>query len=64
MKTIWEIVENTAEGTANLMILVVTAQMFGWLISYYQIPQAVTNFILLFLKDFVLSITGSFHVIL
>lgn len=46
MKTIWEIVENTAEGTANLMILVVTAQMFGWLISYYQIPQAVTNFML------------------
>lgn len=51
MKTIWEIVENTAEGTANLMILVVTAQMFGWLISYYQIPQAVTNFMLAFVSN-------------
>lgn len=28
------------------MILVVTAQMFGWLISYYQIPQYVTEFML------------------
>ena len=51
MKTIWEIVENTAEGTANLMILVVTAQMFGWLISYYQITQAVTNFMLAFVSN-------------
>lgn len=51
LKTIWEIVENTAEGTANLMILVVTAQMFGWLISYYQIPQAVTNFMLAFVSN-------------
>ena len=46
MKNVWEIVCNTAVGTANLMILVVTAQMFGWLISYYQIPQAVTALML------------------
>lgn len=46
LKKIWEIIENTATGTANLMILVVTAQMFGWLISYYQIPQVVTEFML------------------
>lgn len=51
MKSVWEIIETTATGTANLMILVVTAQMFGWLISYYQIPQAVTNFMLAFVSD-------------
>lgn len=50
-KNIWEIIETTATGTANLMILVVTAQMFGWLISYYQIPQAVTNFMLAFVSN-------------
>lgn len=50
-KSIWEIIESTATGTANLMILVVTAQMFGWLISYYQIPQAVTNFMLAFVSN-------------
>lgn len=50
MKSIWEIIESTATGTANLMILVVTAQMFGWLISYYQIPQAVTEFMLSFVS--------------
>ncbi len=44
LKKVWEIIEATATSTANLMILVVTAQMFGWLISYYQIPQFVTNF--------------------
>lgn len=50
LKSIWSIIESTAVGTANLMILVVTAQMFGWLISYYQIPQAVTEFMLNFVS--------------
>lgn len=43
LKSVWDIVRSTAVGTSNLMILVVTAQMFGWLISYYQIPQFVTE---------------------
>jgi len=50
LKSVWEIIESTATGTANLMILVVTAQMFGWLISYYQIPQVVTDFMLSFVS--------------
>lgn len=50
LKNIWEIINSTAVGTANLMILVVTAQMFGWLISYYQIPQAVTEFMLAYVS--------------
>ena len=43
LKSVWSIIKTTAVGTSNLMILVVTAQMFGWLISYYQIPQFVTE---------------------
>ena len=50
LKTVWEIVNDTAVGTANLVILVVTAQMFGWLISYYQIPQYVTEFMLAYVS--------------
>lgn len=51
LKNIWKIIESTAVGTANLMLLVVTAQMFGWLISYYQIPQAVTAYMLAFVSN-------------
>lgn len=43
LKSVWSIIKTTAVGTSNLMILVATAQMFGWLISYYQIPQFVTE---------------------
>ena len=32
-------------------LLVVTAQMFGWLISYYQFPQAVTQYMLAFVSN-------------
>lgn len=42
-KEIWEIVKGTAVSTANLMFLVVTAQMFGYLVTYYRIPVFVTE---------------------
>ncbi|MDR2478641.1 MAG: TRAP transporter large permease [Treponema sp.] len=42
-KTIWEIVKGTAATTANLMFLVVAAQMFGYLIAHYEIPAAITG---------------------
>lgn len=42
-KDVWEIIKGTAVSTANLMFLVVTAQMFGYLITYYKIPVAVTE---------------------
>lgn len=42
-KDIWNILKGTAVSTANLMFLVVTAQMFGYLITYYKIPVVVTN---------------------
>lgn len=40
---LWKIIRDTAVSTANLMFLVVTAQMFGYLITYYRIPVYVTN---------------------
>ena len=42
-KGIWDIARDTAVTTANLMFLVVTAQMFGYLITYYRIPIYVTD---------------------
>jgi C4-dicarboxylate transporter DctM subunit len=42
-KEIWDIIKDTAVSTANLMFLVVTAQMFGYLITYYRIPVYVTE---------------------
>ncbi|MCD8351613.1 MAG: TRAP transporter large permease [Planctomycetaceae bacterium] len=40
---IWKIVKDTAVSTASLMFLVVTAQMFGYLITHYRIPVFVTE---------------------
>lgn len=42
-RTLWNIVKSTAVSTANLMFLVVAAQMFGYLITYYRIPVYVTR---------------------
>lgn len=42
-KGVWAIARDTAISTANLMFLVVTAQMFGYLITYYRIPIYVTE---------------------
>ncbi|WP_455648277.1 TRAP transporter large permease [Lonepinella koalarum] len=50
LKSSWEIIRNTAVSTANLMVLVITAQMFGWLVTYYQLPEQVTK-MFLYLAD-------------
>ena len=42
-KTIWEIIQVTSVTTANIMFLVVTAQMFGYVVTYYKIPVMVTK---------------------
>ena len=38
-----QVVKETAVSTASLMFLVVTAQMFGYLITHYRIPVHVTE---------------------
>lgn len=68
-KGIWDIARDTAVTTANLMFLVVTAQMFGYLITYYRIPIYVTDafmavasskYVFLFLIIILLIICGMF----
>ncbi|MBQ6322700.1 MAG: TRAP transporter large permease subunit, partial [Lachnospiraceae bacterium] len=36
---------NTAKTTANLMILIAAANLFGYLIGYFNIPKALTAFV-------------------
>lgn len=48
LKDLWEILKGTAVSTANIMMLVVTAQVFGYLITYYNIPAAVANWFMSF----------------
>lgn len=42
-KATWEIIQLSSITTANIMFLVVTAQMFGYLLTYYRIPIYVTE---------------------
>jgi C4-dicarboxylate transporter DctM subunit len=42
-KTTWEIIKATAVSTSALMFLVVSAQVFGYLIAFYRIPVYVTE---------------------
>lgn len=69
MKTLWTVLKGTAVSTANIMMLVVTAQVFGYLITYYNIPSAVatwfmsfcsSKFLFLFLTVILLIIAGMF----
>lgn len=68
-KEIWEIIKGTAASTANLMMLVMTAQLFGYLITYYSIPVYVTEafmavasnkYVFLLLINILLLICGMF----
>ena len=43
MKKVWRIVQDTAASAANLMFLVMSALLFGYLITYYNIPVYVTQ---------------------
>lgn len=51
---IWQICKDTSVTTANLMLLVVSAQAFGYLITYYRVPILIT--------DMFLSIASNKHV--
>lgn len=46
LKKLWEILKGTAVSTANIMMLVVTAQVFAYLITYYNIPAAVASVVI------------------
>lgn len=42
-KDYWTIISETSVTTANIMFLVVTAQIFGYLLTYYRVPVYVTQ---------------------
>jgi C4-dicarboxylate transporter DctM subunit len=42
-KELPEIFKSVAKSSANLMILVICAQLFGWLVTYFNIPQMIAN---------------------
>ena len=42
-RELYDILKTTAASVSNLMILVVTAQLFGYILTYYRIPVYVTD---------------------
>ncbi len=42
-KSTWRIIQDSSVTTANIMFLVVTAQMFGYILTYYRIPVFVSD---------------------
>ena len=42
-KNYWTIIQDSSVTTANIMFLVVTAQIFGYLLTYYRVPVFVTE---------------------
>lgn len=42
-KSYWTIIQDSSVTTANIMFLVVTAQIFGYLLTYYRVPVFVTE---------------------
>ncbi len=42
-KSYWQIIQQSSITTANIMFLVVTAQIFGYLLTYYRVPVYVTE---------------------
>jgi C4-dicarboxylate transporter DctM subunit len=43
IKSIWNILKSTAANTSSLMFLVMSALLFGYLITFYNIPAYVTQ---------------------
>ncbi|MCI8416598.1 MAG: TRAP transporter large permease [Lachnospiraceae bacterium] len=69
MLDLWEILGTTAASVSNLMILVVIAQLFGYILTYYRIPVYVTEvfmavawnkYVFLLLINVLLLICGMF----
>lgn len=47
----WNILKSTAKATANLMLLVATAQVFAYLVAYYNIPTAISSWFMGFVSS-------------
>lgn len=44
LKEVWHISKDTALSVSNIMMLVATAQILGYMLTYYRIPNMVTEF--------------------
>lgn len=44
LKNIWIISNDTALSVSNIMMLVTTAQILGYMLTYYRIPNMITEF--------------------
>lgn len=69
LRGIWNVLKNAVKSTANLMILVISAQLFGWLVAYFNIPGmaadalmgfAANKYIFLLLITLLLLVAGMF----
>lgn len=69
LKQLWEIFKKAAVQTVVVSIMVTTAQLFGWIITYYNIPSMLANaiqsvssssLVFMFLALIVLMIAGMF----
>lgn len=45
-KELWQITRGSAKAASNIMLLVATAQVFAYLITYYNIPPTVANWVM------------------
>jgi C4-dicarboxylate transporter DctM subunit len=45
-KDLFRVFVSSARATANLMILVISAQLFGWLITMFNVPSTVTEYVM------------------
>ncbi|MDO5688737.1 MAG: TRAP transporter large permease [Tissierellia bacterium] len=64
-----KVIISSAASTANLMILVISAQVFGWFVTYFNVPATVSSavlsiasnkYIFLLLVNIVLLVFGMF----
>lgn len=44
LKSVWSIAKDTVLSVSNTMMLVATAQILGYMLTYYRIPNMVTEF--------------------
>jgi C4-dicarboxylate transporter DctM subunit len=45
-KDLFKVFISSARSTANLMILVISAQLFGWLITMFNVPSTITAYVM------------------
>jgi len=45
-KDLFRVFVSSARASANLMILVISAQLFGWLITMFNVPSTVTEYVM------------------